>query len=56
MDCYRAMIRGQDGKDSFREKMRRLSIAWSDLQKRLVVMSIDCSDLNRIVVKETHPG
>jgi hypothetical protein len=59
MDCY-ARANGLEvkmGKDSFQEKMRRLSIVWSDLQKRgLSVMSIDCSDLNRIVVKETHHG
>lgn len=59
MDCY-ARANGLEvkmGKDSFHEKMRRLSIVWSDLQKRgLSVMSIDCSDLNRIVVKETHHG
>ena len=59
MDCY-ARANGLEvkmGKDSFHEKMRRLSIVWSDLQKRgLSVMSIDCSDLNRIVVKKTHHG
>jgi len=59
MDCY-ARANGLEvkmGKDSFHEKMRRLSIVWSDLQKRgLSVMSIDCSDLNRIVVKEIHHG
>ncbi len=59
IDCY-ARANGLEvkmGKDSFHEKMRRLSIVWSDLQKRgLSIMSIDCSDLNRIVVKETHRG
>ncbi len=42
------------GKDHFGEKLRRLSVIWSDLQKRgYSPMSIDCSDLNRIVVKKS---
>jgi cell division protein FtsQ len=59
IDCY-AKADGLEvkmGKDSFHEKMRRLSIVWSDLQKRgLSVMSIDCSDFNRIVVKKSETG
>jgi cell division protein FtsQ len=41
------------GWDSFGEKLRRLSLVWSDLQKRGVAAeSIDCSDLKRMVVKK----
>lgn len=40
------------GWDQFEEKLRRLSLIWSDLQKRgMVPHSIDCSDLKRMVVK-----
>jgi cell division protein FtsQ len=40
------------GWDHFGEKLRRFSIIWSDLQKRgLSAVSIDCSDLKRMVVK-----
>ena len=59
MDCYTRAngLEVKMGKDSFDEKLRRLSIVWSDLQKRgLSAMSIDCSDLDRIVVKKTHQG
>jgi len=42
------------GWENFGEKLRRLSIIWSDLQKRGVsVVSIDCSDLKRMVVKRS---
>lgn len=41
------------GWDQFEEKLRRLSLIWSDLQKRgMVAHSIDCSDLRRMVVKK----
>ena len=41
------------GWDAFGEKLKRLSMVWSDLQKRgFSAMSIDCSDLNRMVVKK----
>jgi len=41
------------GWDHFGEKLRRLSILWSDLQKRgIFTVSIDCSDLQRMVVKK----
>jgi cell division protein FtsQ len=41
------------GWDHFREKLRRLSLIWSDLQKRGVSAgSIDCSDMRRMVVKK----
>jgi cell division septal protein FtsQ len=41
------------GWEHFGEKLRRLSIIWSDLRKRgLSVVSIDCSDLKRMVVKK----
>ena len=41
------------GWDHFGEKLRRLSILWSDLQKRgFSAASIDCSDLKRMVVKK----
>jgi len=42
------------GWDHFGEKLRRLSLIWSDLQKRgISVSSIDCNDLKRMVVKKT---
>ncbi len=59
IDCYSRAngLEVKMGKDSFGEKLRRLSIVWSDLQKRgLSVMSIDCTDLNRIVVKKSYRG
>lgn len=59
IDCYNktAGLEVKMGENAFGEKMRRLSIVWSDLRKRgLSVMSIDCSDLNRIVVKKSHKG
>ena len=59
MDCFTRAngLEVKMGKDSFDEKLRRLSIAWSDLRKRgLSTMSIDCSDLDRIVVKKSHGG
>jgi cell division septal protein FtsQ len=41
------------GWEQFGEKLRRLSIIWSDLRKRgLSAVSIDCSDLKRMVVKK----
>lgn len=41
------------GWDQFDEKLRRLSIIWSDIQnKGISVVSIDSSDLRRIVVKK----
>ena len=40
------------GREHFEEKLKRLSLIWSDLQKRkFSVASIDCSDLRRVVVK-----
>jgi cell division protein FtsQ len=45
------------GKDSFAEKVRRLSIVWSDIRKKgLSVTCIDCSDADRIVVTRTRTG
>jgi cell division protein FtsQ len=42
------------GWEQFREKLRRLSVILSDLQKRgLSAVSIDCSDLNRMVVQRS---
>jgi hypothetical protein len=42
------------GWDDFWEKKRRLSLIWSDLRKRgFSAVSIDCSDLDRVVVKKT---
>ena len=42
------------GWEHFGEKLRRLSIIWSDLRKRgLSAVSIDCSDLRRMVVKRS---
>jgi cell division protein FtsQ len=44
------------GWEHFGEKLRRLSIIWSDLRKRgLSAVSIDCSDLKRMVVKRSSP-
>jgi len=41
------------GWNHFGEKLRRLSLIWTDLQKRGVSAAlIDCSDLKRIVVKK----
>jgi len=59
IDCYTktAGLEVRMGENAFGEKMRRLTIVWSDLRKRgLSVMSIDCSDLNRIVVKRSQKG
>lgn len=45
------------GWEHFGEKLRKLSIIWSDLRKRgLSVVSIDCSDLKRMVVKRSSDG
>jgi cell division protein FtsQ len=42
------------GWEDFAEKLKRLSLIWSDLQKRgWSAVSIDCSDLKRIVVRKT---
>jgi cell division protein FtsQ len=42
------------GWEHFGEKLRRLSIIWSDLRRRgLSAVSIDCSDLKRMVVKRS---
>jgi len=40
------------GWEDFKEKLRRLSLIWSDLRKRgCSAVSIDCSDLKRMVVR-----
>jgi cell division protein FtsQ len=40
------------GWEDFEEKLKRLSLVWSDLRKRgFSAISIDCSDLRRMVVK-----
>jgi cell division protein FtsQ len=45
------------GWDDFGEKLKRLTMVWSDLRKRgWSAVSIDCSDLNRFVVKKTSGG
>ncbi len=42
------------GWEGFGEKLRRLSLVWSDLKRRgISVTSIDCNDLRRIVVKKS---
>jgi hypothetical protein len=42
------------GWENFGEKLRRLFLIWSDLRKRgFSAVSIDCSDLKRIVVQKT---
>jgi len=41
------------GWEDFGEKLKRLSLVWSDLHKRgFSAVSIDCSDLKRVVVKK----
>jgi cell division protein FtsQ len=41
------------GWEQFGEKLKRLSLIWSDLQRRgYSAASIDCSDLKRMVVKK----
>jgi cell division septal protein FtsQ len=43
------------GWDHFGEKLKRLSLIWSDIQKRgWLAASIDCSDLKRMVVKKIN--
>jgi cell division protein FtsQ len=45
------------GWEDFGEKLRRLSLIWSDLRKRgFSAASIDCSDLKRVVVKKVPSG
>ena len=45
------------GWDHFGEKLKRLSMIWSDLQKRgISATSIDSSDVNRMVVREASGG
>ena len=45
------------GWDQFDEKLKRLSLVWSDVKKRgWSAVSIDCSDLNRMVVKRAPGG
>lgn len=59
IDCYTRVngLRVEMGKDSFGEKVRRLSIVWSDLRKRgLSATAIDCNDLDKIVVKKFQEG
>jgi hypothetical protein len=45
------------GWDDFGEKLKKLSLIWSDLQKRgWAAVSIDCSDARRVVVKKVISG
>jgi cell division protein FtsQ len=45
------------GWEDFGEKLRKLSLIWSDLQKRgWAAVSIDCSDARRVVVKRVIRG
>ncbi|MGQ9646782.1 MAG: cell division protein FtsQ/DivIB [Thermodesulfobacteriota bacterium] len=45
------------GWENFGEKLKKLSLIWSDLKKRgWVATSIDCSDARRIVVKRVIKG
>ena len=45
------------GWGDFGEKLRRLSLIWTDLRKRgFSAASIDCSDLERVVVKRVPSG
>ncbi len=42
------------GWDDFGEKLKRMSLIWSDLRKKgYSAISIDCSDLKRMIVKKT---
>ena len=42
------------GWEEFGEKLKRLSLIWSDLRKKgCSAVSIDCSDLRRVVVRKT---
>jgi cell division septal protein FtsQ len=45
------------GWEDFEEKLKRLSLIWSDLRKRgFSAVSIDCSELKRMVVKKAPSG
>ena len=45
------------GWEEFGEKLQRLSVIWSDLRKREISpVSIDCSDLKKMVVKRSPNG
>ena len=45
------------GWEDFGEKLKKLSLIWSDLQKRgWAAVSIDCSDARRVVVKRVIRG
>jgi hypothetical protein len=46
-------VRVDMGWDDFGEKLKRVAMVWTDLQKRKIsAVSIDCSDPNRVVVKK----
>ena len=46
-------VRVDMGWDDFGEKLKRVSMVWTDLQKRKIsAVSINCSDPNRVVVKK----
>jgi hypothetical protein len=45
------------GWDRYEEKVRRLSLIWADLRKRgWAAVSVDCSDLQRMIVKKSSKG
>jgi hypothetical protein len=45
------------GWEDFGEKLKKLSLIWSDLRKRgWAAVSIDCSDARRVVVKRAVRG
>ena len=59
IDCYakESGLEVKMGRGSFAEKLRRLSIVWSDLRKRgLFAECIDSNDLDRIVVTKSNAG
>ena len=59
IDCYTNAhgLKVEMGKNLFREKIRRLSVVWSDLQRRGVsARAIDCQDVDKIVVKKSQEG
>ncbi|OGP74556.1 MAG: hypothetical protein A2W09_07780 [Deltaproteobacteria bacterium RBG_16_50_11] len=45
------------GWDRYGDKLRRLSLIWADLKKRgWAAVSVDCSDLQRMIVKKSSRG
>jgi hypothetical protein len=54
IDCFTKAegVEVKMGWEDFEEKLKRLPLIWSDLRKRgFSAVTIDCSDLRRMVVK-----